>query len=123
MTLIMEQGTTIHRLSLQISDLLTKIDRLTAGAGMPVVRAGAPMPEIANENPARRVTYDLGDDKARGSPKMKAAAKSAAAAKPNATDAAAPDELPPATPSGSFTDGGVAVEGLCPNPENASSLM
>ena len=91
MDMIMEQGLTINRLSLQISDLLTKIDKLTSGAGTPGVRAGAPRLEIASEPPARRVTYDLGDDKAKGSPKLKIAAKLAAAAKPKAQPKAKSD--------------------------------
>lgn len=44
-----------------------------------------------------------------------------AAASPNATEAAAPDEDPPGTASGSFTQGGVAVMGFNPRPENAIS--
>ena len=45
----------------------------------------------------------------------------AAGASPKATEAAAPDEDPPATASGSLTDGGVAVTGFSPSPEKASS--
>ena len=45
------------------------------------------------------------------------------AASPKATLAAAPEDDPPGTASGSFTQGGVAVTGLRPIPENASSLI
>ena len=45
----------------------------------------------------------------------------AAGASPNATEAAAPEEDPPATAPSSFTQGGVAVTGFRPNPEKANS--
>ena len=44
-----------------------------------------------------------------------------AAARPKATEAAAPDDDPPGTTSGSFTLGEVAVIGFRPRPENAIS--
>ena len=45
-----------------------------------------------------------------------------AAASPNATEAAAPEDEPPETASGSFTQGGDSVTGFSPSPENASSV-
>ena len=45
----------------------------------------------------------------------------APAAKPNATDAAAPEDEPPGTASGSFLFGGVPITGFRPKPENAIS--
>jgi hypothetical protein len=47
----------------------------------------------------------------------------AAAARLNATEAAAPEDDPPATAPASLTQGGVAVLGLWPRPEKASSLI
>ena len=45
-----------------------------------------------------------------------------AAARPKATEAAAPEEEPPGASSGSLMLGGVAVTGLRPRPEKASSV-
>ncbi len=45
----------------------------------------------------------------------------AAAAKLNATDAAAPEDEPPATALGLFTQGGDSVTGFRPRPEKNSS--
>lgn len=47
----------------------------------------------------------------------------APAASPKATEAAAPEEEPPETAPASFTQGGLAVTGLKPRPEKASSVM
>ena len=44
-----------------------------------------------------------------------------AAASPNATEVAAPDDDPPGTQAGSCRLGGVSVDGLIPMPEKASS--
>ena len=47
----------------------------------------------------------------------------AAAARPKATAAALPEDEPPGARSGSLMFGGVAVTGLRPRPEKASSVM
>ena len=55
-------------------------------------------------------------------PSRRCPSRSPAAARPKATEAAAPEEEPPGASSGSLMLGGVAVTGLTPRPEKASSV-